>query len=61
LHRRSGDASKDQKYCENDRGLHIEDPDRIATIGRIHHRLHSLDGVQTFALKQYLEDLCRDR
>ena len=34
--------------------------DRIATIGRIHHRLHSLDGVQTFALKQYLEDLCRD-
>jgi len=34
--------------------------DRIATIGRIHHRLHSKDGVQTFALKQYLEDLCRD-
>jgi two-component sensor histidine kinase len=34
--------------------------DRIATIGRIHHRLHSLDDVQTFALKQYLEDLCRD-
>ena len=34
--------------------------DRIATIGRIHRRLHSLDGVQTFALKQYIEDLCRD-
>ena len=34
--------------------------DRITTIGRIHHRLHSLDGAQTFALKQYLEDLCRD-
>ena len=34
--------------------------DRIATIGRIHHRLHSLDGVQTFALKQYLQDLCHD-
>jgi two-component sensor histidine kinase len=34
--------------------------DRVATIGRIHRRLHSLDGVQTFALKQYLEDLCRD-
>ncbi len=34
--------------------------DRIATIGRIHHRLHSFDGVQTFVLKQYLEDLCRD-
>jgi len=34
--------------------------DRIATIGRIHNRLHSFDGVQTFALKQYLEDLCRD-
>ena len=34
--------------------------DRIATIGRIHRRLHSLDGVQTFAFKQYLDDLCRD-
>jgi two-component sensor histidine kinase len=34
--------------------------DRIATIGRIHRRLHSWDGVQTFALKQYIEDLCRD-
>jgi len=34
--------------------------DRIATIGRIHHRLHSFDGVQTFAFKQYLEDLCHD-
>jgi two-component sensor histidine kinase len=34
--------------------------DRIATIGRIHRRLHSLDGVQILALKQYLEDLCRD-
>ena len=34
--------------------------DRVATIGRIHRRLHSLDGVETFALKHYLEDLCRD-
>jgi two-component sensor histidine kinase len=34
--------------------------DRIATIGRIHHRLHSFDGVQTFAIKQYLHDICRD-
>jgi two-component system, sensor histidine kinase PdtaS len=34
--------------------------DRIATIGRIHQRLHSLDGVQIFALKEYIEDLCRD-
>jgi two-component system, sensor histidine kinase PdtaS len=34
--------------------------DRVGTIGRIHRRLHSLDGVQAFALKQYLEDLCRD-
>ena len=33
---------------------------RVATIGRIHQRLHNLDGVQTVALKQYLEDLCRD-
>lgn len=34
--------------------------DRIATIGRIHQRLHSLEGVQIFAFKQYIEDLCRD-
>ena len=34
--------------------------DRIAAIGRIHHRLHSLDGIKAFALKQYLDDLCRD-
>lgn len=34
--------------------------DRVATIARIHRRLHSFDGVQTFAIKQYLEDLGRD-
>jgi two-component system, sensor histidine kinase PdtaS len=34
--------------------------DRVATIGRIHHRLHSFDGVQTFAIKQYLYDICHD-
>jgi two-component sensor histidine kinase len=34
--------------------------DRIATIGRMHRRLHSCDGVQTIAFKQFLEDLCRD-
>ena len=34
--------------------------DRIATIGRIHRRLHCFDGVQTIAFKQFLEDLCRD-
>jgi two-component sensor histidine kinase len=34
--------------------------DRIGTIGRIHHRLHSFDGVEIFAVKQYLNDLCRD-
>jgi two-component sensor histidine kinase len=34
--------------------------DRIATIGRIHRRLHSFDGVETFALKHYLEDLAGD-
>jgi len=31
---------------------------RIATIGRIHRRLHSFDGVQTVAFKRFLEDLC---
>jgi two-component sensor histidine kinase len=34
--------------------------DRVATIGRVHRRLHDLDGVQTVAFKQYLEDLCGD-
>ena len=34
--------------------------DRIVTIGRIHHRLHSFDGVETFAIKQFLDDICRD-
>jgi two-component sensor histidine kinase len=34
--------------------------DRVAAIGRIHRRLHSLDGVEVFTLKPYLEDLCRD-
>ncbi len=34
--------------------------DRVATIGRIHHRLHSFDGVQTFAIKQFLHDICHD-
>jgi two-component system, sensor histidine kinase PdtaS len=33
---------------------------RVATIGRVHWRLHSFDGVQTVAFKQYLEDLCGD-
>jgi two-component sensor histidine kinase len=33
---------------------------RVATIGRVHRRLHSFDGVQTFAFKQYLEHLCRE-
>ena len=33
---------------------------RVATIGRVHWRLHSFDGVQTVAFKQYLEDICRD-
>lgn len=33
---------------------------RVATIERVHRRLHSFDGVQTVAFKQYLEDLCHD-
>jgi two-component sensor histidine kinase len=33
---------------------------RVATIGRIHRRLHSFDGMQTFAIKQYLHDICAD-
>jgi two-component system, sensor histidine kinase PdtaS len=33
---------------------------RVATIGRVHRRLHSFDGMQTFAFKQYVEDICGD-
>jgi two-component sensor histidine kinase len=33
---------------------------RVATIERVHRRLHSLDGTQAVAFKQYLEDFCRD-
>ena len=34
--------------------------DRIATIGRMHRRLHSCDGERTVAFRQLLDDLCRD-
>jgi two-component sensor histidine kinase len=34
--------------------------DRIAIIGRMHRRLHSLDGAKTVAFKKFLEDLCGD-
>jgi two-component sensor histidine kinase len=34
--------------------------DRVATIARVHRRLHYLNGVQSVAFKQYLNDLCRD-
>ncbi|HET7377462.1 MAG TPA: sensor histidine kinase [Anaerolineae bacterium] len=34
--------------------------DRIATVARIHRRLHYCDGVQSIAFKQFLDDLCRD-
>jgi two-component system, sensor histidine kinase PdtaS len=33
---------------------------RVATIARVHQRLHYLDRVRTVAFRQYLEDLCRD-
>jgi two-component system, sensor histidine kinase PdtaS len=33
---------------------------RVATIGRVHRRLHSFDGVPAIAFKHYLEDLCSD-
>ena len=34
--------------------------DRVATIGRMHRRLHYCDGVQSVAFKQFLDDLCCD-
>ncbi len=33
---------------------------RVAAIARVHRHLHSMDGRQTVAFRQYLEDLCRN-
>ena len=33
---------------------------RVATIERVHRRLHCFDGAPAVAFKQYLEDFCRD-
>ena len=33
---------------------------RVATIKRVHQRLHGLDGLKTVAFCQYLEDVCHD-
>jgi two-component sensor histidine kinase len=33
---------------------------RVATIERIHRRLHTNDGAQTVAFRKYLEEFCRD-
>lgn len=33
---------------------------RISTIARIHHRLHSYDGVQAVEFRKFLEDFARD-
>ncbi len=33
---------------------------RVATLGRIHHHLHTLDHVESVEFKQYLEKLCHD-
>jgi two-component sensor histidine kinase len=33
---------------------------RVSMIARIHHRLHSYDGVQAIQFRQFLEDFARD-
>ena len=33
---------------------------RVATIARIHSRLHSLDGVQAVAFRRFIDELCHD-
>jgi two-component system, sensor histidine kinase PdtaS len=33
---------------------------RVATIGLVHRRLHSFDGVEIVAFRHFLEDFCRD-
>jgi two-component sensor histidine kinase len=34
--------------------------DRVSMIARIHHRLHSYDGVQAIEFRKFLEDFARD-
>lgn len=33
---------------------------RVATLGRVHRHLHTLDNLESVEFKQYLEELCRD-
>jgi two-component system, sensor histidine kinase PdtaS len=33
---------------------------RVALIGRVHQRLHSLDGLRIVRFRQFIEDFCRD-
>ena len=33
---------------------------RVSMVVRVHRRLHSRDGVEIVAFKQYVEDICRD-
>jgi two-component system, sensor histidine kinase PdtaS len=33
---------------------------RVATLGRVHRHLHTLDNLESVELKQYLEQLCHD-
>ena len=33
---------------------------RVATVARIHRRLHSLDGVAAVAFKRFIDELCHD-
>ena len=33
---------------------------RVSMIARIHHRLHSYEGVRTIEFKKFLEDFCHD-
>jgi two-component system, sensor histidine kinase PdtaS len=33
---------------------------RVATIARIHSRLHSLDGLEAVAFKRFIDELCHD-
>lgn len=33
---------------------------RVATLGRVHRHLHTLDTLESVAFKQYLEELCQD-
>jgi two-component sensor histidine kinase len=50
-----------QAECNADAAEHLSvAANRVATIARVHRRLHSLDDAVSVAFKQFLDELCRE-